>query len=207
MNRIFFGILLVVFPLVGCSQSDEQVGPTTISKAPNDTVAGLIVGDPADANTEVGPLIRPAELDRVAEWVDEAVNASAEILCGGESLGNNCYSPTVLFNPPRDVRVTTSEVFGPVVCVYSYEQLDSAIEQANSLPTAFQAAVFGRVIDQTIKVGQRLDASAVMINDHTAFRDDVMPFAGLRESGLGVGGIPYTLEDMQINKMTVINSG
>jgi len=169
--------------------------------------SGLIVGDPADANTEVGPLIRPAELGRVAEWVDEAVNAGAEILCGGESLGNNCYSPTVLFNPPRDVRVTTSEVFGPVVCVYSYEQLDSAIEQANSLPTAFQAAVFGRVIDQTIKVGQRLDASAVMINDHTAFRDDVMPFAGLRESGLGVGGIPYTLEDMQINKMTVINSG
>ena len=83
----------------------------------------------------------------------------------------------------------------------------SAIDLANSLPTAFQAAVFGINIDEVMHIAGRLDASAVMLNDHTAFRDDVMPFAGLRESGLGVGGIPYTFEDMQVDKLFVIRVG
>jgi acyl-CoA reductase-like NAD-dependent aldehyde dehydrogenase len=98
------------------------------------------------------------------------------------------------------------EVFGPVVCVYPYDDVADAIERANSLPFAFQASVFGRDIDAAMELCRRLDASAVMINDHTAFRDDVMPFAGLRHSGLGIGGIPYTMQDMQIDKMTVIKS-
>ena len=143
---------------------------------------------------------------RIDEWVQEAVNAGGELLCGGVRLPNNCYAPTVIFDPPGDVRLSNLEVFGPVVCVFSYENIEGAVEQANSLPTAFQAAVFGRDIERTMSVAARLDASAVMINDHTAFRDDVMPFAGLRESGLGTGGIPYTIEDMQIEKMMVIPS-
>ena len=112
----------------------------------------------------------------------------------------------MLLNPPVAAKVSQLEIFGPVVCVYGYDELDSAISAANALPTAFQAAVFTRDLDEAYSVSQRLDASAVMINDHTAFRDDVMPFAGLRESGLGVGGIPYTFEDMQIDKMTVLKS-
>ena len=75
-----------------------------------------------------------------------------------------------------------------------------------SLPYAFQAAVFTRDLDTALRASRRLNASAVMVNDHTAFRVDWMPFAGLRESGLGVGGIPYTMEDMQIRKMIVIRS-
>ena len=155
----------------------------------------------------MGPLIRPAEVDRIDEWVCEAVAAGGKLLAGGKRLDNNCYTPTVILDPPDDTRISALEVFGPVICVYSYEDLGAAIEQANSLPTAFQAAVFGQDIDRALETGRRLDASAVMINDHTAFRDDVMPFAGLRESGLGTGGIPYTLEDMQVDKMTVIKQG
>jgi acyl-CoA reductase-like NAD-dependent aldehyde dehydrogenase len=102
--------------------------------------------------------------------------------------------------------VSTAEIFGPVVCVYPYDDLDQAITVANSLPVAFQAAVFSRNIDSALRVYRRLDASAVMINDHTAFRVDGMPFAGLRESGLGVGGIPHTIADMQIEKMLVLRS-
>ena len=171
------------------------------------TSAGqLNVGDPLSDKTDVGPLIRKAEVERIDEWVQEAVNAGGELLCGGVRLPNNCYAPTVIFDPPGDVRLSNLEVFGPVVCVFSYENIEGAVEQANSLPTAFQAAVFGRDIERTMSVAARLDASAVMINDHTAFRDDVMPFAGLRESGLGTGGIPYTIEDMQIEKMMVIPS-
>jgi len=102
--------------------------------------------------------------------------------------------------------VSTLEVFGPVVCVYGYDDFDAAIARANSLPLSFQASVYTSNLDTAMKAFKHLDASAVMVNDHTAFRIDGMPFAGLRESGLGVGGIPYTMEDMQVNKMLVINS-
>lgn len=166
----------------------------------------LKVGPPEDSATEVGPLIRTAEVDRIAEWVDEAVSAGADLLCGGKKISDTCYAPTVLLNPPSDVRVSTLEIFGPVVCVYGYDDIDQAIEQANALPVAFQAAVFTNNVDTANRLYKRLDGTAIMINDHSAFRDDVMPFAGLRESGLGVGGIPYTMEDMQIDKMMVVNS-
>ena len=167
----------------------------------------LVVGTPEDAATEVGPLIRVGEVDRVAEWVDEAVAAGAELLCGGKKVSDTCYAPTVLFNPPIDARVSTMEIFGPVICVYAYDDIDDAVQQANALPVAFQAAVFSNDNDLAMRLYKRLDASAVMINDHSAFRDDVMPFAGLRESGLCVGGIPYTMEDMQIDKMMVVKAG
>jgi acyl-CoA reductase-like NAD-dependent aldehyde dehydrogenase len=171
-----------------------------------DAASGLVVGPPEEPATEVGPLIRTAEVDRVAEWVDEAVAAGATLLCGGKKFSDTCYEPTVLLNPPADARVSSLEIFGPVVCVYGYGDVDAAVAQANALPVAFQAAVFSKDIDTAMRLYKALDASAVMINDHSAFRDDVMPFAGLRESGLGVGGIPYTMEDMQIDKMMVIKS-
>jgi acyl-CoA reductase-like NAD-dependent aldehyde dehydrogenase len=167
----------------------------------------LVVGAPEDSDTEVGPLIRHGEVERVASWVDEAVAAGAELLCGGRKVSDSCYAPTVLLNPPVDAKVSALEIFGPVVCIYSYDNINDAIEQANALPVAFQAAVYCTDINTATRVAGKLDASAVMINDHSAFRDDVMPFAGLRESGLGTGGIPYTIEDMQIDKMLVIKSG
>jgi acyl-CoA reductase-like NAD-dependent aldehyde dehydrogenase len=166
----------------------------------------LRVGAPENKDTEVGPLIRTAEVDRVAEWVDEAVEGGAKLLCGGEKISDTCYAPTVLLDPPGDAKVSTLEIFGPVVCVYGYHSLSAAVAQANALPVAFQAAVFCNDIDVAQRLYRELDASAVMINDHSAFRDDVMPFAGLRESGLGVGGIPYTMEDMQIDKMMIVKS-
>lgn len=171
-----------------------------------ESASQLRVGDPTSADTEVGPLIRDKEVERIDEWVQDAVNDGGELVTGGKRLENNCYAPTVILNPPTNAKLSRLEVFGPVVCVYAYDDIDDAIAQANDLPTAFQAAVFGKNIDQLMVVSQQLDASAVMLNDHTAFRDDVMPFAGLRESGLGTGGIPYTIEDMQIDKMTVIRS-
>jgi acyl-CoA reductase-like NAD-dependent aldehyde dehydrogenase len=167
----------------------------------------LVVGDPLSEETEVGPLIRAKELDRVDQWVQEAVAAGAGLLCGGGRLENNCYAPTVLFNPSLDADVSIKEIFGPVVCIYPYDDIDEAIERANSLDVAFQASVYSHDIDRALYAASRLSASAVMINDHTAFRVDWMPFAGLRRSGLGVGGIPYTMHDMQVEKMIVIKSG
>jgi acyl-CoA reductase-like NAD-dependent aldehyde dehydrogenase len=166
----------------------------------------LKVGDPTLAETEVGPMIDPAEVKRVGEWVDEAVAKGAKVLCGHKKLSDTCYAPTVLLDPPDDVRISTEEVFGPVVCVYSADSVDQAIARANSLPVSFQAAVFTQSIDTALRCYQRLDASAVMVNDHTAFRVDWMPFAGLRVSGHGVGGVPYTLHEMQVRKMMVMKS-
>ncbi len=168
--------------------------------------AALRVGDPTQPGTDVGPLIRSGEVDRVGEWVEEARRGGAEVLAGGAPLSASCYAPTVLWDPPAAARVSKQEIFGPVICVYPYDDLDEAIAAANALPYSFQASVFTRELDLALRASRRLDASAVMINDHTAFRVDWMPFAGLRQSGLGTGGIPYTMDDMQVEKMTVIKS-
>ncbi len=166
----------------------------------------MLVGDPANEDTDVGPLIRPAEVERVHAWVQEAVEKGAQCLCGGQKLSETCYPPTVLLDPPEDAKVSRNEIFGPVICVYTYDDIDDAIRRANSLDYAFQAAVFTQNIDTAMHAYRNLDASSVMINDHTAFRVDWMPFAGLKQSGLGVGGIPHTFEDMQIRKMMLVRS-
>jgi acyl-CoA reductase-like NAD-dependent aldehyde dehydrogenase len=171
-----------------------------------DRASKLRIGDPTDAKTEVGPLIQHSETVRVHGWVTAAVSAGAQRLCGGDPLGPSTYPCTVLLDPPLDADVSRKEVFGPVVCVYGYDDLKDAFAAANSLPYAFQAAIFTRDLDAALRAFRHLDASAVMINDHTAFRVDGMPFAGLRESGLGIGGIPHTIDDMRIDKMMVIKS-
>lgn len=171
-----------------------------------DLGAKMRVGDPTSADTEVGPLIRTGEVDRVDEWVQAAIAGGAKCLTGGEKLSDTCYKPTVLLNPPADANVSTMEIFGPVICVYAYDDIDEAIEQANSLPVSFQAAVMTKDIDTAMRVYNRIDATAVMVNEHTAFRVDWMPFAGARQSGHGVGGIPFTMHEMQIEKMMVLRS-
>ncbi|MEO6719373.1 MAG: aldehyde dehydrogenase family protein [Ferruginibacter sp.] len=166
----------------------------------------LIVGDPLDKSTEVGPLIRPAEVDRVEEWVNEAVEKGAQLLCGGKRISATCYAPTVLLDPPGDIRVSMHEVFGPVVCIYRYSDREEAIRIANSLNLHFQAAVFTKDLDVALDCVKKLNATAVMVNDHTAFRVDWMPFGGRDASGLGMGGIPYTMNEMTREKLVVIKS-
>lgn len=166
----------------------------------------MVVGDPLSDKTEVGPIIRKGELNRIASWVQEAVDKGAELLCGGQTLPCNSYAPTVLFDPPENAKVTREEIFGPVVCIYPVDSVDEGINKANSLEFAFQAAIYSQNIDTAMAAADRLDASAVMINEQTAFRVDWMPFAGLKHSGLGTGGIPYSMEDMQVEKMIVVTS-
>jgi acyl-CoA reductase-like NAD-dependent aldehyde dehydrogenase len=168
--------------------------------------SALIVGDPLDKKTEVGPLILPREVDRVEEWVNEAVSKGANILCGGKKISDTLYEPTVLLDPPDDVNVTTQEIFGPVVCIYPYSDRNEAIDKANSLPYGFQASVFTKNLDTTLETVNKLNATAVMVNDHTAFRVDWMPFGGRDSSGIGMGGIPYSMEEMTREKMMIIKS-
>ncbi|RXJ76823.1 aldehyde dehydrogenase [Arcobacter sp. F155] len=171
-----------------------------------DYASKLVVGDQLDPKTEVGPLINNNEVNRVEEWVNEAVEKGGKILTGGKRISDSCYEPTVILNPADDALVSTKEVFGPVVIVYSYSNIDEAIARANSLDVSFQAAVFTKNIDTALKAVKRLNGTTVMVNDHTAFRVDWMPFGGAKTSGLGLGGIPDSMNEMQNQKMMVIKS-
>ena len=166
----------------------------------------LRIGNAIEEGVECGPLIRPMEVDRVADWVDEARAGGAEVLTGGVKLSETTYAPTVLLNPPLEATISKNEVFGPVVCIYSYDDMTDAISQANSLDVAFHAAIFTNDLKSALVTYQNIDASAVMINDHSAFRADWMPFAGLKQSGHGVGGIPYTIHEMSNEKMIVVKT-
>ena len=171
-----------------------------------DAGSNMKIGDPTLPETEIGPLIRPTETDRVDEWVQDAVSRGAELIRGGSKLSETTYEATVLLNAPDDAIISCNEVFGPVIQVYSFDDIDEAIARANALDVSFQAAVFSRNIDTCMYAFKYLNGSAIMVNDHTAFRVDWMPFAGLKHSGYGVGGIPHSFKDMQIEKMMVIRS-
>ena len=127
----------------------------------------LVVGDPTDEKTEVGPLIEEGEVDRIHNWVEEAKAAGGKILTGGNKIGKTCYEPTVILNPPYDINVSQCEIFGPVINIYSYKNRNEAIKFANDVPFSFQAAVFTNDINAALESAKDLNAAAVMINDHT----------------------------------------
>ena len=171
-----------------------------------DYASKLVVGDQLDPKTEVGPLINHNEVNRVEEWVNEAVIKGGKILTGGKRISDSCFEPTVIVNPADDALVSTKEVFGPVVCIYSYSDIEDAFNRANSLDVSFQAAVFTKNLDTALRAVKRLNGTAVMVNDHTAFRVDWMPFGGAKASGLGLGGIHHSMEECTNEKMMVIKS-
>jgi len=172
----------------------------------SDYASKLVVGDQMDPKTEVGPLINNNEVNRVEEWVNEAIEKGGKILTGGKRISKSCFEPTVILNPADDAIISQKEIFGPVVCIYTYSDIESAFDRANALEVSFQAAVFTKNIDTALKAVKRLSGTAVMVNDHTAFRVDWMPFGGANASGLGMGGIEHSMIEMSKEKLMVIKS-
>jgi acyl-CoA reductase-like NAD-dependent aldehyde dehydrogenase len=181
-----------------------KIGALDLAKKIASCAAQQIVGNAIDERSDLGPIISEREVDRIALWVNEAIEQGAVLLTGGRRINAVTFEPTVLFNPSKTCKVSTQEIFAPVVCVYSYNNIDEALSSANALDVSFQASVFSVDINNAINIAQRLEASAVMINDYTTFRVDWMPFAGRKHSGYGVGGIAYTMQDMLAHKMLVI---
>jgi len=167
----------------------------------------LSVGDPKRDSVDVGPLILPREVDRVHSWVEEGLSGRGELLLGGKKVSDTCYAPTVVLHPSDEANLSKKEIFGPVVNIYPYQELKDAVARANNVEFAFQAAIFTNRLDWAFDVATKLEGLVVMVNDHTAFRVDWMPFGGYRQSGLGVGGIGYTMRDMTIEKVIIINRG
>lgn len=166
----------------------------------------LKTGNPSDTTTDVGPLITKEELSRVDTWVKEACKNGAELLAGGQKIGETCYEPSVLFEPKESDKISTEEIFGPVVAIYAYTDIQIALNKANQLPFAFQAAIFTKNIDLAFYCIQKLEAKTVLVNEHPAFRVDWMPFGGDQDSGIGIGGIPYTMREMSREKLVVFKN-
>ena len=178
----------------------------TIASRLVESASKLIVGNQLDPKTEVGPLINHRETKRIEEWINEAVETGGKILTGGKKISNSCFEPTIILNPSDDALVSTQEIFGPVICLYSYDNIQDAFNRANSLNVSFQSSIFTKNIDTALLAIKRLNATAVMVNDHTAFRVDWMPFGGAKTSGLGMGGINNSMEDMCKEKLMIIKS-
>ncbi|HCE86496.1 MAG: hypothetical protein A2249_03245 [Candidatus Jacksonbacteria bacterium RIFOXYA2_FULL_44_7] len=164
----------------------------------------LLVGDPTDEKTDIGPLITKEALERVHAWVQQAVASGARVLTGGKILANNCYTPTVLTNTKRAMPVVCKEMFGPVLNLIPYRNLQKIIDEINESRYSFQAAVYAKDIDVALNAARKLQCTACIINNSPAFRVDWMPFGGAKHSGLGVGGIRYSIRDVTQEKLVVI---
>jgi acyl-CoA reductase-like NAD-dependent aldehyde dehydrogenase len=169
-------------------------------------VSRLKTADPRLASTDCGPLIRSKEVTRIAEWINEARAAGGKTLCGGSALSETSYAPTVMVGMKASDRVMKDEVFGPLVCVQTFRDLDDAVVCANEVKWSFQSSVFTESLKTAFHLGAKLNASAVLINESPTFRVDWMPFRGNGPSGFGTGGIPYAMRDMVNEKMLVFKS-
>ncbi len=169
-------------------------------------VGQLKTGDATDENTDVGPIINKYELDRVDEWVIDAISEGAKLRKGGHRINTSCYAPTILENVTPSMNVYNKEVFGPVVSIIKYKELDDIIRTVNRTDYSFQTSIFTQDIDIAMYYAKNIETKACIINDHTAFRVDWMPFGGAKESGLHVGGVKYSIEDMTEEKLIVLKN-
>ncbi len=162
------------------------------------------VGFQLDEDTDMGPMITEAEAARVEEWVKEAVAMGAEVLTGGKRKGT-LFEPTVLRNMPEAARLNCEEVFGPVVNLYKVSSLDEAIRLANNVKYGLHGAIFTRSLENAFKAIRELDVGGVIVNDSTDYRIDMMPFGGVKWSGLGREGIKFALLEMTEPKVVCFN--
>ena len=167
-------------------------------------VETLVVGDPMDEATDVSALISKGERDRVAGWVAEAEVQGATIATGGTLDDAGVLRPTVITNARHDMKVCAQEVFGPVVTVASYDDLDEALRQANDSKYGLQAAIFTRNIDVALKAVRTLDFGGVLVNEVPTWRADQQPYGGLRDSGNTREGPAFSVKEMTEIRMVVM---
>ena len=167
--------------------------------------ATLVVGDPLDEKTDVGPMIAPEEATRVEAWVAEAVAGGATALCGGVRT-LSCVAPTILVNTTPSMKVEAREVFAPVVTLAPYDDFEEALRRVNDSTYGLQAGVFTRDLARIQRAFDVLEVGAVLINDVPTWRADRMPYGGVKESGLGREGPAYAMEEFTEPRLLVIRS-
>jgi acyl-CoA reductase-like NAD-dependent aldehyde dehydrogenase len=167
-------------------------------------VEGLVVGDPMDERTDVSALISTKDRDRVKDWIDEAVSGGAEVLAGGKVREDGVLSPTILGNVTPDMNVCRMEVFGPVVALATYRDLDDALALANDTRYGLQAGIFTNNIDDALRAARVLDYGGVTVNEVPTYRADQQPYGGVRDSGNTREGPPYAVREMTEERVVII---
>ena len=163
-------------------------------------------GDPRAPGTGVGPLIAPAEAERAAAWIADATRQGAQLLAGGGRDGA-LLEPSLLANPPPGGKLMTEEVFAPVVALVPAHSVDEAIGLVNAGPYGLQAGVFTRDLDVAFDAAKRLRVGGVMINDTSSYHADAMPYGGVKDSGYGLEGPRYAVQEMTDPRIIVLNLG
>jgi acyl-CoA reductase-like NAD-dependent aldehyde dehydrogenase len=164
----------------------------------------LKMGDPLDEETDVGPMITLEAAEKTEEWVQEALDAGARLVCGGKKEGA-MYEPTVLENVRPELRISSLEAFAPVVVVYPYQDYEEALEGVNDSIYGLQAGVFTNDLKKAFRAYEVLDVGGVILNDIPTFRIDHMPYGGIKESGFGREGLKYAIEEMTELKLLALN--
>ncbi|HXH73497.1 MAG TPA: aldehyde dehydrogenase family protein [Bacteriovoracaceae bacterium] len=166
----------------------------------------LKIGDARSETTDVGPLIRSGEVTRISSWITEAIQQGARLVTGNEVSGSasQYLSPTILAHVPLTSKVMKDEIFGPVVCINPYEDEKELVNYLGQSEYVFEGCIFTRDISSAMKMARDLSLMTIVINDHNAYRVDWMPFGGHKLSGLGMGGVKYSVEEMTRLKQVII---
>jgi acyl-CoA reductase-like NAD-dependent aldehyde dehydrogenase len=165
-------------------------------------VEALTVGDPADEETDIGPVIDEDARERIIEWIRET---SGEVVTGGDTTENGLIKPTVIINPDRSDKVSCEEVFGPVVTLTRTTSLDEAIELANSTRYGLQAGIFTGSLHAALIAAQRLEFGGVTVNEAPTFRADQMPYGGVKDSGNTREGPHYAVREFTEERLVVVD--
>jgi acyl-CoA reductase-like NAD-dependent aldehyde dehydrogenase len=168
-------------------------------------VNALVVGDPLDPRTDIGPMIDTAEVDRIEAWVLEAMASGASALAGGRRISRSVYAPTVLADVPEEAKVCAQEVFAPLIGLYRFSEFNEAVAAINRSRYGLQAGVFTNDLTQALYAYETIEAGGVILNDVPSWRIDHMPYGGVKDSGIGREGPRYTIEEMTEPKLLVIN--
>ena len=164
-------------------------------------VEGLVVGNPADEATDVGPLISGGDRDRVLEWIGES---SGEVLAGGTTTDDGLVRPTVIAGAAPTDKVQCEEVFGPVVTLTRVTSVDEAIDGANATRYGLQAAIFSSDVRTCLDAAQRLEFGGVTVNEAPTFRADQMPYGGVKASGNTKEGPAWSVREMTEERLVVL---
>jgi glyceraldehyde-3-phosphate dehydrogenase (NADP+) len=167
-------------------------------------VEALATGNPLEGATKMGPMIREADAIRVNEWIHEAVNAGARLVTGGERSGT-MHAPTIVADVDPQMRISCDEVFGPAVALTRFDSIDDAIAMANNSNYGLSAGIFTENINWALKFAQQVHSGNLHINWGPQWRADMIPYGGLKDSGMGKEGPKYAVEEMTELKMVVFH--
>ena len=165
----------------------------------------LLCGDPQREDVFIGPVINAEAKERILAWIDEAKRLGATVLCGGGAVGN-IVEPTVLKDVPREAKVFSSEVFGPVVTLHKFDTIGEAAAGINDSEFGLQAGIFTNDYSNILFAYKHFDVGAVIVNDNPTFRVDNMPYGGIKSSGFGREGVRYAMDEMTEQKMLALGA-